>query len=648
MDLFIGGKLNPSAFEINVRTATHDLNDVLLAAAETKSRVVESTHFLIALARVPDGATHRGLRQQGVSADAWQSGLQEFAVKAANAIPPGHLTTDALDESAQQMLRATEQRCAQTGSPRITEPILLWAALRHLSPAARDGFQGVELDVDGWCKEIERELAPVKGLPVFEQREPRTLIVNSFSPSGREVLKRMLDEAQAMGYAQADPRHLLLGLLSCDGGAAQVGLHSQAVTPRRVQEALTVSLRGGSKSTRSSLDLDANHMQRMLQGILQSAGQLAGRDSTGKIHEMHLLRAFLTVDSAARSILEQQSVRIDDLRASAEQIGISEEMDEDETAIADIETVKSRLRDRLVGQDDAIEQILPYIELLRFGFNVKDRPVGVFLYCGPSGTGKTEMAKELARSIYGSEDKLIFLEMGRFCRPENINEFVGAPPGYVGYGEGKLTNGLRDNPESVVLFDEVEKADPRVLDALLRFLDEGKITDPAGPVRDGTRCVVVLTSNVATGDLDGLTQRPGECEGLRTQLRRELRERFRDHEFRVEFLNRVDEVIMFRGLQRQHYAEIARRQFAPLLRDLEQRQQIHVQLGEELAEAIGAYCEVLNEGARPVSRLTRSMVLLPVARFVAVNRCARPVKLRVRVDHGGGAASEPIPIVELA
>lgn len=118
-----------------------------------------------------------------------------------------------------------------------------------------------------------------------------------------------------------------------------------------------------------------------------------------------------------------------------------------------------------------------------------------FSLLGPTGTGKTQLGKELARYVYGSEDEMLFFEMGTFNTKESMNNFIGSPPGYVGYGEGKLTNGLRDHPECVVLFDEIEKADISVFDALLRFADEGKISDPAGPVRDGRRCIIVLTSN---------------------------------------------------------------------------------------------------------------------------------------------------------
>jgi ATP-dependent Clp protease ATP-binding subunit ClpA len=233
----------------------------------------------------------------------------------------------------------------------------------------------------------------------------------------------------------------------------------------------------------------------------------------------------------------------------------------------------------------------------------------VFLFCGQSGSGKTEMAKSLARVVYGSEDNLIFLEMGQFNTRESMNIFVGAPPGYIGYGEGKLTNGLRDRPRSVVLFDEVEKADNLVLDALLRFLDEGKIDDPAGPVRDGSQCLIILTSNVSAEKLSELWDKYAADPSAPTAIRSDLREEFKRSKFRVEFLNRVDELILFRTLTKNNYIEIVKKLLSRDLERLRQEHKIEVITDVDLADAIGVYCFTANEGARAAQRLTQSMVI---------------------------------------
>jgi ATP-dependent Clp protease ATP-binding subunit ClpC len=364
--------------------------------------------------------------------------------------------------------------------------------------------------------------------------------------------------------------------------------------------------------------------------------------------EPHLLRGLLTVESQGRQLLSDEKANLLELRQTAERYGVPEEQEE-ETTIADISTVRDRLLRRLVGQEDAIKRILPYVQRMRFGFTTPGRPVGVFLFCGQSGSGKTEMAKELARAVYGSEENLVFLEMGQFNSRESMNIFVGAPPGYVGYGEGKLTNGLRDKPRSVVLFDEVEKAHTKVLDALLRFLDEGKIDDPAGPVRDGSQCIAILTSNVGANELSKLWDDVAASPDWRSIIRAKLRHAFEKQEFRPEFLNRVDEIILFRTLTKENYTEIARRLLERDLQRLRVEKGIDVTDTSGVAESIGAYCYSIGEGARAAQRLTQAVVITPIIQFVLEKACESPVRLKVKaVRLNEGPDSEPAGVVAFA
>ena len=185
-----------------------------------------------------------------------------------------------------------------------------------------------------------------------------------------------------------------------------------------------------------------------------------------------------------------------DLTGLSEYLDSADPDEEEETLITrhSIQQIETRIKSQICGQELAIQRIVPWIKRLRFGFpgTVGRRQFSV---SRANGCGKTQLAKELARYFFGDEEKLIFLEMGQFKTKESMNVFIGSPPGYIGYGEGKLTNGLRDKPESVVLFDEIEKADTQVFDTLLRFADEGVISDPAGPVRDGRKCIIVMTTN---------------------------------------------------------------------------------------------------------------------------------------------------------
>jgi ATP-dependent Clp protease ATP-binding subunit ClpC len=623
MELFINGKLNPEAFELDVRHATHDLSDALLAAVNTQSAAIESTHFLMVVAKVPGGVTRKKLMRFGLTPDVWERELGACAIKSKGGAPLAHLTESSLHDSARAMLKTAQELCAQYDFIRITETILLLAGLKHATEGALKLFK--DIDLDSWIEELEQSLRKVEPVKVFKKGE---VDLDKFTPGAKKVLSLARGETESLGYEKADPRHLLLALLEREGGVTQYGLYHQGLAPKKIQEAAMLTLRARAKRTRSVAPLDKEHLQPMLSGILEEAGELAGRDHVQRVTEPHLLRAFLSIESSARRILEDEKVDLVRLREIAEGYDTSGD-EEDEGAMADIETVRKRLLQRLVGQDDAIERILPYIQRMRFGFTTPGRPVGVFLFCGQSGSGKTEMAKELARAVYGSEENLIFLEMGQFNSPESMNIFVGAPPGYIGYGEGKLTNGLRDKPRAVVLFDEVEKAHAKVLDALLRFLDEGRIDDPAGPVRDGSECIVILTSNVGAEALSQLWKQVENNPNWRTVVRKKLREEFKKHNFRVEFLNRVDELILFHTLGVDDYTEIAERLLERNLERLRKERDITVEPDPSVAKAIGSYCAEISEGARAAARLTQSVVITPVIDFILKNNCSPPIRLKV-------------------
>jgi ATP-dependent Clp protease ATP-binding subunit ClpA len=651
MELFTKGELNVQAFDEGIRKATEEFSSVIFEVAQKQSPCIQSTHFLIALAVIPDGVTAKFLSKQGFLPEQWRTGLLACAPTDANCLPPTTLSQDYFDDTALKMLQTAEDHRVRYNKPTISEGALLVSALQHVTSEVKDLFVQAGIDLDEWCSEIERSIQPVTPTQVFGEDPPGALLLESFTPAARKVLKLVRSETQALGHTMADPRHLLLALTLTDGGLTQYALRRQGVTPRRVQEGVMLSLRRTVSRKRTSFEFDSDHFQPLVRRILKLSGDLAARDSSDKVGESHILRSFLSVETVARRILSDEGVDIDGLSRVVEGYcdleQTEQEIDTDTCEIGDVESIRDYMRSRLVGQDEAIQRILPYVQRSRFGFSIPGRPVGVFLFCGPSGSGKTEMAKALAASVYGSEENLVFLEMGQFNSRESINVFVGAPPGYVGYGEGKLTNGLRDKPQSVVLIDEVEKAHNLVLDALLRFLDEGRIDDPAGPVRDGSQCIVVLTSNVAARELNELWTTIEGVPNWRAVVRRKLRELFEQHKFRLEFLNRVDELILFRKLKAADYAEIARRLLVGYLGRLENERQIHVEY-QNVCEAIGTYCEQVDEGARGAHRLVMSMVITPVIDYTLRHQLRPPIQLHVMGRCDTGALDcEPYGVVRL-
>jgi len=652
MDLFLEGRLNLEVFDRALRRGTHDLAESLLAAAHTQSPTIESTHFLMTLSRISNGVTVAELSRLGLTVDQWETGLGACAETDPQTLPPPQLAPESLHSSGLAALKMAGDLCAANGLAAICETVLLLSSLENATAEVQRLFETAGLDRGAWCERLRDSLRPAVMIEVFNPDAAGSVRMQSFLPRARKVLSLMYREAESLGYKVADPRHLLLALLGQESGVTQYGIHQQGLSPRHIQETVMLSLRSRAARGRTQLAMDRDHLQAILRRLLVVAAELAAKDRLDRIAESHLLRAFLGVPTAARRILEDENVDLDRLLRAAEQIDVSEEHQEreegDELTIHDVGTVRAMLQEQLVGQDEAVQCILPYIQRMRFGFSLPGRPVGVFLFCGPSGSGKTELAKQLARAVFGSEENLIFLEMGQFNSRESMNIFVGAPPGYVGYGEGKLTNGLRDKPRSVVLFDEVEKAHPLVLDALLRFLDEGRIDDPAGPVRDGSQCIVVLTSNVGADDLAALWREVENNPNWRTLVRQKLRTLFKKHNFRVEFLNRVDELVMFRALGADDYSEISRRFLAKHLRRLRDERGLEVEM-EGVCEAIGAYATEVNEGARAAHRLAMSVVITPVIDYILRHDCSPPIKLCVKAERATGDASgEPIGTVRTA
>jgi ATP-dependent Clp protease ATP-binding subunit ClpC len=208
----------------------------------------------------------------------------------------------------------------------------------------------------------------------------------------------------------------------------------------------------------------------------------------------------------------------------------------------------------VIGQDDAVSAVAEAVRRSRAGLGDPDRPVGSFLFLGPTGVGKTELARSLAEALFGDADRMVRLDMSEFQERHTVSRLVGAPPGYVGYDEaGQLTEAVRRRPYSVVLLDEVEKAHPDVFNILLQVLDDGRLTDSQGRTVSFKNTVLIMTSNLGSDIINGTKRSVGFATGdagwdpdrdLRDKLDRRLRE-----QLRPEFINRIDEIIIFRQLE---------------------------------------------------------------------------------------------------
>jgi ATP-dependent Clp protease ATP-binding subunit ClpB len=272
--------------------------------------------------------------------------------------------------------------------------------------------------------------------------------------------------------------------------------------------------------------------------------------------------------------------------------------------------MEERLHQRVIGQDDAINAVANAIRRARAGLQDPNRPLGSFLFLGPTGVGKTELARALAQFLFDDEQAMVRIDMSEYQEKHTVSRMIGAPPGYVGYEEaGQLTEAVRRRPYSVVLFDEIEKAHPEVLNVLLQLLDDGRLTDGKGRTVDFKNTVVIMTSNLGS---HLITERSmGEGGSIDEGTRRQVMDALREH-FRPEFLNRIDEIIFFHALGREHLKRIVDIQIAGLLKRLEERK-IHVELTDKAREQIVRDGYDPTYGARPLKRTIQRQVLDPLA-----------------------------------
>ncbi|MCW5933816.1 MAG: ATP-dependent chaperone ClpB [Fimbriimonadia bacterium] len=349
--------------------------------------------------------------------------------------------------------------------------------------------------------------------------------------------------------------------------------------------------------------------------MLEIQKQLATEQETleGLQTEMQLLKEEVDADDIAEVVAKWTGIPVRRLK---------------ETETEKLLKMEDRLHQRVVGQDEAIQAVANAVRRARSGLSDPNRPIGSFIFLGPTGVGKTELAKALAEFMFDDERNMVRIDMSEYMEKHSVSRLIGAPPGYVGYEEGgQLTESVRRRPYSVVLFDEVEKAHPEVFDVLLQLLDDGRLTDGQGHTVDFRNTVVIMTSNVGSALYSEMT----------TENREEIRQHILDAlrmQFRPEFLNRVDEIVQFNPLDIFQIKRIIEIQLQQLQKRLDERK-ITLELTNEAMMDIATKGYDPMYGARPLRRAIEREILNPLAQKLLA-REFNPGD-SVRVDYRDGA-----------
>lgn len=355
--------------------------------------------------------------------------------------------------------------------------------------------------------------------------------------------------------------------------------------------------------------------------ILQSAIDLSTRYIQDRFLPDKAIDLLDEATSGAK-VAGQKNITIEDLKkVLSQKTGIPI------TSLTQKESLKllnldNQLKTQIIGQDHAVKAVADVIKRSRAGLKDPKRPIGSFLLLGPTGVGKTELAKALARTVYQSEKAMIRLDMSEFTEAHTADKLIGAPPGYVGYEEGgQLTNPIRHRPYSLVLLDELEKAHPKVFDIFLQVLEDGRLTDSQGHTADFKNTIIIMTSNI---DVSQFLDQPQKV--TRPELMKAL-----FHYLRPEFLNRIDDIILMNKLTLNNITQIARLQLNKLIKRLKQKD-ITLTIPDATIDKLAQLGNVQEFGARPLKRLIQNHIEEPIAELIIANKLKAGDSINWSVD----------------
>jgi ATP-dependent Clp protease ATP-binding subunit ClpA len=457
-----------------------------------------------------------------------------------------------------------------------------------------------------------------------------------------QLRMEVTSKPQLVEAAEAELRRVELALLSAEAAPLEERVQWQDQRRRATEALQEVQQRWQAERERLAelrdllqQDEDLRHAigEAERQGDYEEAARLQHDQLNGLQQRRETLEAELQGETILREQVEEGDIA--DVVARWTGIPVQRLLAGERQKLLDLE---ARLGERVIGQPEAVAAVAAAIRRARAGMQSPTRPVGSFLFLGPTGVGKTELAKALAAALFDEDDALVRLDMSEFMERNAVARLVGAPPGYVGYEEGgQLTEAVRRRPYAVLLLDEVEKAHPEVFNLLLQVLDDGRLTDSQGRTVDFRHTVVIMTSNLASRAILENARAgadlalAGEQEALLAQQEARLAQQVDQAlsaQFRPEFLNRIDEVIRFRPLGPADLQRIVRLQLAELARLLAE-QHLELEVPESVVQALAEQGYEPEYGARPLRRVLRRQLENPLATELLAERFAGARGVRV-------------------
>jgi ATP-dependent Clp protease ATP-binding subunit ClpC len=462
----------------------------------------------------------------------------------------------------------------------------------------------------------------VEGDPALERRFQPVLVREPTVDETIEILHGLKDRYEAFHRVRISNEAIVAAAELSDRYVRDRFLPDKAIDLID-QAGARVRLRTKTK------DDDTRSLDEDLRRLVRERDQATAAedyDRAGKIRDQ--------IDSRRSEIEERQTKRQRPAEVTAEDIAevvsratgipVSQLTTEERRRLLELE---QQLHGRIVGQDDAVRAVADAVRRSRAGIGDPRKPIGSFLFLGPTGVGKTELARALAEALFGSENLMVRFDMSEFQERHTVSRLVGAPPGYVGYEEaGQLTEQVRRRPYSVLLFDEIEKAHPDVFNILLQILDDGRLTDAQGRTVDFKNTVVIMTSNLGADRIQQQARTNEPFEQLKEDLMEILRQ-----SFRPEFINRIDEIIVFRALTEAQLVDITQL----LLDRLERRlrtQHIEVEFLETALQLLAREGYDPEFGARPLARTIQRLVENELSRMVLSGEAEPGDKVLVEAD----------------